>query len=74
MEKELRFERKWIYYCSNNLNLINKLIRSNFFFRSSFLKRNVNSVYFDDDNLTSIRENLYGTKNKKKNSNKMVWK
>jgi len=66
MEKELRFERKWIYYCSNNLNLINKLIRSNFFFRSSFLKRNVNSVYFDDDNLTSIRENLYGTKNKKK--------
>ncbi len=66
MNKELRFERKWIYTSSNNLSLINKLIRSSLFFKSNFSKRKVNSIYFDDKNFTSIKENLYGLKNKKK--------
>ena len=61
-----RFERKWIFKSNNSLALINALIRSNLFFRIQFPKRNVNSVYFDTYNYTSIRQNLDGVSNKKK--------
>lgn len=66
MISEYRFERKWIYNKGDNLNLVNKLIRSDFFFNFTFTKRKVNSIYFDDLNNTSILENLYGLENKKK--------
>ncbi len=61
-----RFERKWIFKSSNPLALINALIRSNLFFRTHYPSRNVNSIYFDTHNYTSIRQNLDGVSNKKK--------
>ena len=69
-----RFERKWIFKSNNSLALINALIRSNLFFRTQYPARNVNSVYFDTYNYSSIRQNLDGVSNKKKNKSKMVWK
>ena len=64
-----RFERKWIFKSNNFLALINALLRSNLFFRYQFPSRNVNSIYFDTSNYTSIRQNLDGVSNKKKNKN-----
>ena len=61
-----RFERKWIYRSNNHLILINSLIRSNLFFNKQYPDRRVNSIYFDDDNYSSIKENLDGVSNKKK--------
>jgi len=61
-----RFERKWIYIGNDHLPLINSLIRSKFFFKKQFPEREVNSIYFDDNKLSSIRENLDGIRNKKK--------
>jgi SPX domain protein involved in polyphosphate accumulation len=61
-----RFERKWIFRSNNSLALINALIRSNLFFRTQYPKRNVNSIYFDTYNFTSIRQNLDGVSDKKK--------
>ena len=61
-----RFERKWLFKSNNYLALINTLIRSNLFFRTQFPTRKVNSVYFDTNNYTSIRQNLDGVSNKKK--------
>ena len=61
-----RFERKWIFKSNNSLALINALIRSNLFFRTHYPSRNVNSIYFDTYNYTSIRQNLDGVSNKKK--------
>lgn len=63
-----RIERKWAF----NKNLINlnslniNILRSKLRFRKVFFKRNVNSIYFDDVNLSSIIENLDGVMNKKK--------
>tara|TARA_B110001452_G_scaffold252950_1_gene243197 strand:- start:383 stop:1057 length:675 start_codon:yes stop_codon:yes gene_type:complete len=61
-----RFERKWIYRSSNHLILINSLIRSNFFFNKQYPDREVNSIYFDDNNYSSIKQNLDGVSEKKK--------
>ena len=61
-----RFERKWLFKSNNFLALINALIRSNLFFRTQYPPRDVNSVYFDTYNYTSIRQNLDGVSNKKK--------
>tara|TARA_S200000501_G_C20715720_1_gene696143 strand:- start:174 stop:848 length:675 start_codon:yes stop_codon:yes gene_type:complete len=61
-----RFERKWIYRSKNYLALVNSLFRSDLFFTTQFPNRKVNSIYFDDYNFSSIRENLDGVSNKKK--------
>tara|TARA_Y100000590_G_C15521902_1_gene939679 strand:- start:187 stop:861 length:675 start_codon:yes stop_codon:yes gene_type:complete len=61
-----RFERKWIFRSGNYLALINSLLRSNLFFLNNYPRRSVNSIYFDDYNFSSIRENLDGVSNKKK--------
>ena len=61
-----RFERKWIFKSENHLALINTLLRSEFFFRNQYPQRKVNSIYFDDDNFSSIKENLDGVSNKRK--------
>ena len=61
-----RFERKWIYRSGDYLALINSLIRSNFFFNTQYPTRRVNSIYFDNSNYSSIRQNLDGVSNKKK--------
>ena len=61
-----RFERKWLFKSNNSLALTNALLRSNLFFRKQYPSRKVNSVYFDTDNYSSIRQNLDGVSNKKK--------
>ena len=66
LNKINRFERKWIYKSDDYLTLINSLIRSNFFFSIQYPKRRVNSIYFDNSNYSSIRQNLDGVSNKKK--------
>ena len=66
IESITRFERKWIYNDNDYLPLINSLIRSKFFFKKQFPPRRVNSIYFDDNRLSSIRANLDGIRNKKK--------
>ena len=66
IKKINRFERKWILKDGDYLKLINSLLRSNFFFRTQYSKRKVNSLYFDNYKLKSIRENLDGVSNKKK--------
>jgi len=66
MLEDQRFERKWIYYSNDRLNLINSLIRSKLFFRYQFPKRKVNSIYFDTKNYSSIIQNLDGIQKKTK--------
>ena len=61
-----RFERKWLFRSNNYLALINALIRSKLFFRTQYPLRKVNSIYFDTNKYTSIRENLDGVSSKKK--------
>ena len=66
IQNNLRYERKWIFNNTNYLDVLNKALRSNFLFQLHFPKRFVNSLYFDDHNHTSIRENLYGIGNRAK--------
>ncbi len=61
-----RHERKWVF---NNLDynqICIYLYKSNFFFKEHHQDRNVNSIYFDDINYSSIRQNLDGVSKKKK--------
>ena len=60
-----RLERKWVYINVNNLILYNALLRSNFHFSVHYPKRQINSLYFDDQNYSSINENLDGISEKK---------
>tara|TARA_B100000795_G_C22782016_1_gene432802 strand:- start:53 stop:727 length:675 start_codon:yes stop_codon:yes gene_type:complete len=66
LDKINRFERKWLYRSNDFLTLINSLIRSNLFFSTQHPNRRVNSIYFDNANLSSIRQNLDGVSEKKK--------
>ena len=66
LDKINRFERKWLYRSNDYLTLINSLIRSNLFFSTQHPNRRVNSIYFDNTNLSSIRQNLDGVSEKKK--------
>ena len=62
-----RFERKWIV--GNNIDATTFFIainRSNFMFTESYSERNINTIYFDDSNCSSISENLDGVSLKKK--------
>ena len=61
-----RYERKWVFRNINSLELIKSLLRSKFMFNFQYEKRKVNSLYFDDINLSSIRENLDGVSMKTK--------
>ena len=61
-----RYERKWVYKGQDNLQIINALIRSKFFFNFQYTNRQVNSIYFDDAHYSSIRENLDSVSQKEK--------
>ena len=61
-----RYERKWVFKNINYLELVIALLRSKLLFSFHHKKRKVNSLYFDDKNLTSIRENLDGISEKTK--------
>ena len=61
-----RYERKWVFRNINSLELVIALLRSKLLFNFQHQKRKVNSLYFDDRNFSSIRENLDGVSEKKK--------
>tara|TARA_Y100001970_G_C14234399_1_gene860836 strand:- start:1265 stop:1957 length:693 start_codon:yes stop_codon:yes gene_type:complete len=63
-----RFERKWFFQKKNiDLNsLILSIYRSSLNFRSAYESRQVNSIYFDDVNFSSIYQNLDGVAFKRK--------
>ena len=66
MNKINRYERKWIFKNINELEVTNILLRANLLFRFQYDNRSVNSIYFDDLNYSSIKENLDGVAEKKK--------
>ena len=63
--KTSRFERKWFYEKADTSSLIQGIYKSKFNFHESFPLRKVNSIYFDDTELSSIYQNLDGIAQKK---------
>ena len=61
-----RYERKWVFDSIDHNQLFILLNRSNFSFINQFSDRQVNSIYFDDENHTSIKQNIDGISEKKK--------
>jgi SPX domain protein involved in polyphosphate accumulation len=61
-----RYERKWVFNSIDHNQLFILLNRSNFLFTNQFSDRQVNSIYFDDENYTSIKQNIDGISEKKK--------
>ena len=61
-----RYERKWVFHSIDHNQLFILLNRSNFLFMNQFSDRQVNSIYFDDENHTSIIQNIDGISEKKK--------
>ena len=61
-----RFERKWVFDSIDHNQLFILLNRSSFSFSNQFSDRQVNSIYFDDEHYTSIRQNIDGISDKKK--------
>ena len=61
-----RLERKWMLGNINITSFFIAIYRSNFLFTEVFKNRNINTIYFDDTNFSSIRENLDGVMCKKK--------
>ena len=61
-----RYERKWVFNTIDHNQLFILLNRSNFFFSNQFTDRQVNSIYFDDEHYTSIKQNIEGISEKKK--------
>ena len=62
-----RFERKWdIGGNVDTTAFLIAILRSNFMFTESYGSRNINTIYFDDIDCTSISENLDGVRFKKK--------
>ena len=66
IQNNLRYERKWIFENGNYHDILNKALKSKFLFRLHYPKRFVNSLYFDDHNHTSVRENLSGISDRTK--------
>ena len=64
---ETRSEKKWKIDRQHFFQLINGLKSSYFCFRNHFEPRWINSIYFDDNFYTSIRQNLDGNYLKQKN-------
>ena len=63
---KIRYERKWVFKNINNLQVFNLLIRSKFYFNKHYPLRKVNSIYYDDKNLSCIKQNLDGISEKTK--------
>ena len=66
LKNEERYERKWELFDFNMNSIFIKIYRSNFFFKEIYKKRLVNSIYYDDNNLNSIIQNLDGLNEKVK--------
>jgi SPX domain protein involved in polyphosphate accumulation len=63
---EMRYEKKWIYNKNNYYQILSSLMRSNFNFKHHYKNRIVNTVYFDDYNLSNVIDNIEGQKNRVK--------
>ena len=61
-----RLERKWLLENVDVNSFFIAIYRSNFLFSEVYKSRNINTIYFDDVNFSSIRENLDGVSRKKK--------
>ena len=61
-----RFERKWFFENGDINSLLQGIYKSKLNYKESFPLRKVNSIYFDDYNLSSIYQNLDGVTEKKK--------
>ena len=66
LKNNLRYERKWVFKESNYNDILNKALKSKFLFHQQHPKRYVNSIYFDDNDRTSIKDNLDGVSNRSK--------
>jgi len=58
--ENLRIERKWVFRKIDHLLVLNSLLRSKFFFKYHYPSRRINSIYYDDINLSNITQNLDG--------------
>ena len=61
-----RYERKWVINNIDCNQIFILLFKSNFSFSYQYEDRYVNSIYFDDQNFSSIRQNFDGISEKKK--------
>ena len=61
-----RYERKWVFDNIDYNQLCILLYRSKLFFLTQFEDREVNSIYFDDQNYSAIKQNVEGVSSKKK--------
>jgi SPX domain protein involved in polyphosphate accumulation len=61
-----RYERKWVLNNIDCNQIFILLFRSNFCFSNQYEDRYVNSIYFDDQNFSSIKQNIDGISEKKK--------
>ena len=61
-----RYERKWVFDNIDYNQLSILLYRSKLFFSTQFQDREVNSIYFDDQNYSAIKQNIEGVSSKKK--------
>ena len=61
-----RFERKWFYENGDINSLLHGVYKSKLNFKESFPLRKVNSIYLDDNKLSSIYQNLDGVTEKRK--------
>ena len=66
LKNNLRYERKWVFKDVNYNDIFNKALKSKFLFHIQHPKRHVNSIYFDDNNYTSIKDNLDGVSDRSK--------
>ena len=67
MDNTYRYERKFILPKNYSVDSIESvLIKSRFSFTKQHEDRYVNSIYFDNKNLDSVKENLDGVVSKKK--------
>ena len=67
LNKINRFERKWTVGGNIDFNaFLISIYRSSFVFTEAYKARNVNTIYFDDVDYSSIFENLDGVNLKKK--------
>ena len=64
--KNKRIERKWVFNKADHILVLNLLLRSNFFFKNQYPPRKINSIYFDNNNLSNITQNLDGISNRVK--------
>tara|TARA_B100000989_G_scaffold295127_1_gene275499 strand:- start:414 stop:1073 length:660 start_codon:yes stop_codon:yes gene_type:complete len=66
IENFKRLEKKWVFKNVDKETLIQNLISYNLHFRPHFKERFVNSIYFDNQNLSFAEENLAGISNREK--------